>query len=261
MSDAWQAAARPGRRIGQHIEAHDRIASTNDRARALLDLPDTDGSVVVADEQTAGRGRRGRTWLTPPGSGLALSVALRPRIAAGDAWQLGLAVALAASDACSRISPVGLKWPNDLVAPDGRKVGGILVETVVSGERLEGAVVGVGINVRWPRAEMPAELAARATSLVDLAGRPVDRVALARDLLEHLEDEVAAIEAGSSPIERYRARCTTLGALVVVATADGELRGRAAALDATGSLVIEDAGATTTVTSGEVLAVRRALPA
>lgn len=235
---------------------HERIASTNDRARALLELPDTDGTVVLADEQTAGRGRRGRTWLTPPGSGVAMSVALRPHVPAGDAWQLGLAVALAASDACSSVAPVALKWPNDLVAEDGSKVGGILVETVVSGDRLDGAVVGVGINVGWARSEMPSEIADRATSLADLAGRPVDRVVLVRGFLERLEDEVAAVEAGTSPIERYRERCTTLGALVVVATPDGELRGRAAALDATGSLVVTEGETRSIVTSGEVLSVR-----
>lgn len=261
MSEAWQDAARPGSRIGHRIEAHDRIASTNDRARALLERPDADGIVVLADEQTAGRGRRGRTWLTPPGSGVALSVALRPRVPAADAWQLGLAVALAASDACSGVAPVALKWPNDLVSEDGRKVGGILVETVISGNRLDAAVVGVGINVGWARSEMPSEIADRATSLTDLAGRPVDRVALVRGLLERLEDEVAAVEAGTSPIERYRQRCTTLGAFIVVATPDGELRGRATALDATGSLVVTHGETRSTVTSGEVLAVRPAVPA
>src|SRR5687768_4088423 len=102
MTDgAWEAASRPMRRIGHTIEAHASIGSTNDRARDLLALPDGDGHVVVAEEQTAGRGRRGREWVSPPGLNLLVSVALRPDLAAQDAWQLGLAAALAAADACS----------------------------------------------------------------------------------------------------------------------------------------------------------------
>jgi len=251
---AWEAASRPMRRIGHTIETHASIGSTNDRARELLALPDGDGRVVVAEEQTAGRGRRGREWLSPPGRNLLVSVALRPRLAAQDAWQLGLATALAAADACVAVAPIALKWPNDLVsATDDRKAGGLLIETMAEGDRLSGAVVGIGINVNWRLDAMPQALRGTATSLADLAGAPVDRVALLGRLLAALEAELDAIEAGRSPLERYRARCSTLGRTVTVATADGSVTGRAVDLDASGALVVEAEDGRHVVSSGEVV--------
>lgn len=253
---AWDAASRPMRRIGHAIEAHASITSTNDRARALLDLSDGDGRVVVADEQTEGRGRRGREWLSPPGLNLLVSVAIHPRLAAQDAWQLGLAVALAAADACAEVAPVALKWPNDLVsAADGRKAGGLLIETMAEGDRLSGAVVGIGINVNWRLDAMPDALRRTATSLADLAGAPVDRVALLGRLLGALEEELDAIEAGRSPLERYRERCSTLGRTVTVATADGSVTGRAVDLDPAGALIVEVADGRHVISSGEVVRI------
>jgi BirA family biotin operon repressor/biotin-[acetyl-CoA-carboxylase] ligase len=248
------------RRIGRVVERHDRVGSTNDRARELLLGGDGDGSVVVADEQTAGRGRLGRTWLSPPGGNLYMSVALEPALAASDAWRLGVATALSVADACEAVAPVALKWPNDVVAAgDGRKIGGLLVETIVEGERLRGAVLGIGINVNWRRAEMPAELGSTATSLADLAAGPVDRDALMERVLERLEAEIASAEAGASALERYRVRCTTLGTFVEVETADGLVSGRATDVDPGGALIVEDAdGRRHVVTGGEVSRVRPA---
>jgi BirA family biotin operon repressor/biotin-[acetyl-CoA-carboxylase] ligase len=251
------------RRIGHRVERHASIGSTNDRARELLAETDGDGSVVVADEQTAGRGRRGRSWESPAARNLYISVALVPDLAAADAWRLGLATALAVADSCETVAPVALKWPNDVVsAADGRKLGGLLIETMAEADRLRGAVLGIGINVNWLRAEMPPELHASATSLADLAGQPVDRDALLTVLLDALEAEIAAIEAGDSPLARYRARCSTLGSTVAVETADGPGTGRAVDLDETGALVVEDGdGRRHTVTGGEVTRVRPAVPA
>lgn len=257
----WQAAVRSGRRIGHGIEAHAAIGSTNDRARELLGRADGDGCVVVAEEQTAGRGRRGRTWFSPPGVNLIISVALRPRLDARDAWRLGLAASLAAAAACRRFARVQLKWPNDLVDDGGRKLGGMLIETTAAGEQLTGAVIGVGINVNWQRHEMPAEIAPHATSLAELSGTPVDRVELLGALLDGLEAEVAAIEAGVSPLDRYRSECVTLGSRVTVATADGRITGRAVDLDATGSLVIDADDGRHALASGEVVRLEREVSA
>lgn len=255
MTEAWQDATRPMRRVGHAIEAHARIGSTNDRAWSLLDEPDGDGRVVVAEEQAAGRGRRGRTWLSPPGVNLLVSVALRPRLAAGEAWQLGLAAALAALEACRTVATVRLKWPNDVVTVDGRKLGGVLAETTLSGDRLTAAVVGTGINVNWSPASMPAEIAARATSLAALAGRPLDRVALLGTLLDALETELLALESGESPLARYRLACATVGATVTVATPGRSVHGRAVALDETGALVVDADDGRHVLASGEVLRV------
>lgn len=257
----WQAAIRAGRRIGHAIEAHRSIGSTNDRARELLERADGDGSVVVADEQTAGRGRRGRAWLSPPGVNLMASVALRPRLEARDAWRLGLGASLAAAAACRRFAPVALKWPNDVVDGDGRKLAGMLIETIATGERLTGVVIGIGVNVNWLRDRMPAEIAPGATSLADLAGERVDRVELLGALLDALEAEVAALEAGASPLDRYRSECVTLGSRVTVATPDGSVSGRAADLDETGSLLVDAGDGRHAIASGEVVRVEPGVPA
>lgn len=257
-AERWADAANPHRRIGRTIEYVPAIASTNDRARELLDESRGDGSVVLADEQTAGRGRRGRSWLSPPGRNLYVSVALVPALAASDAWRLGLATALAVADACESVAPVALKWPNDIVAAkDARKLGGLLIETMAEGDRLRGAVLGVGINVNWRRTEMPEQLRDRATSLADLVGAAVDREALLVRLLDALDTEVTTVEAGASPLERYRAGCSTLGSIVEVETADGLVAGRAVDLDPTGALVVEGGdGRRQVVSGGEVTRVR-----
>lgn len=256
LETPFPAAARPGRVIGHSVELHDTIGSTSDRARALLTVPDGAGTAVVAELQTDGRGRRGRTWTSPPGRNLTVSVAVRPALTASDSWRLGLSVALAARDACRTVAPVDLKWPNDLVAERGRKVGGVLIETMIDGDRVDAAIIGIGINVNWASADMPAEIAGSATSLAELAGAPVDRGALLAELLERLDAELAAIEAGHSPLDRYRAACRTLGSEVTVEAGSRTIQGVAVGLDDTGGLVIETSSGREAVTSGEVVRVR-----
>lgn len=260
MTD-WQRADRPRRRVGRGIEAHDTIGSTNDRARALLDEAGGEGRAIVAEQQTAGRGRRGRTWVSPPGRNLMVSVAIRPRIAAVDAWQLGAAAALAARDACGAFAPVALKWPNDIVALDGAKVGGLLLETTIDAGRVGQAVIGIGLNVNWARADMPVEIREDATSLCELAGVAIDRVELLNALLDALDTELIALEAGSSPLARYRDACVTLGTEVVVETARGRVEGRATGIDDAGALVVETRAGWIALTSGEILRLRTGAPA
>lgn len=257
LTTTWQDAARSRGRLGAEIEMHDSIGSTSDRVRELLDAGAPDGIVVVAEVQTAGRGRMGRTWSSPPGRNLTASVGVRPRIAVADAWQLGLAAALAARTACRTAAPVELKWPNDLVAPDGRKLGGLLCEVASEGDHIRHAVLGFGINVNWAHDEMPSELAGSATSLAELVGASLDRVELLSRLLAALEVELDAVEAGRSPLDRYRVACATLGREVTVETPDGPIAGRAVALDPGGALVVEGGdGVTHTIASGEVVRVR-----
>lgn len=259
----WSAAVRARARIGHTLEVHDSIGSTNDRARELLLEVGGDGGVVLAEVQTAGRGRRGRSWLSPSGLNLTLSVALRPALASADAWQLGLATALATLEACRGAAPasgLGLKWPNDVVAADERKVAGLLLGTVMSGEQLTGAVLGMGINVNWRPSDMPAEIARQATSLSSLAGAEVDRVALLDRLLDSLDEELVGVEAGRSPLARYRAACVTLGRDVTVDTASGVVQGIAVDLDANGSLVIETDTGRVALSAGDVATVRGGQP-
>jgi len=254
----WQRADRPRRRIGRGVEAHATIGSTNDRARELLDEPHAEGRAIVAEEQTAGRGRRGRTWLSPTGRNLMLSVAVRPRIAAGDVWQLGAAAALGVRAGCAAFAALALKWPNDLVSLDGAKVAGLLIETTIEGDRISAAIIGVGINVNWPRLEMPSGIAVGATSLGEIAGVAIDRADLLADVLDGLDAELVAIEAGLSPLPRYREACVTLGTTVGVETATGRIEGVAVEVDDVGALVIETTAGRVSLTSGEVVRLRAA---
>ena len=259
--DDWRRAESPRARVGRRIEVHPSIGSTNDRARETLDEPDGAGRAVVAEEQTGGRGRRGRRWLSAPGRNLAVSVAVRPRLAASDAWQLAAGAALAARAACAAHSAVALKWPNDLLADDGAKLGGLLVETTIDGDRIGTAVIGLGINVNWRRDEMPAEIARAATSLASLAGADIDRPGLLASYLDELDVELVAIEAGRSPLGRYRAACATLGTEVGIETPGGRVEGRAIEIDEGGALVVETSAGPVALSTGDVVRLRTGAPA
>ncbi|HEY7527434.1 MAG TPA: biotin--[acetyl-CoA-carboxylase] ligase [Candidatus Limnocylindria bacterium] len=257
----WTAAADPARRVGRLVEFHPQLPSTNDRARAVLagSSADGDGLAVVADLQTAGRGRRGRIWESPAGANLMVSVALRPQLPASRAGLLGIAAALAVRDASASMVPedvLRVKWPNDVVTTDGRKLAGLLVETAIRGEDLAEAIIGMGINVNWPAADLPAELQGRATSLRDLAGAELDRVELLRRLLDALAAEVEALERGASPLERLAGVSALDGRRIVVDTGDGELEGTAAGVTAEGQLVLASVAGMATLAVGEVVAVR-----
>ncbi len=255
----WAAAARPERRVGRTIEFHPEIGSTNDRARQAVDEPNGDGRAVVADRQLAGRGRMGRTWLSPAGVNLLVSVGLRLYLPADRAWWLGAAAALALRDAAlaatDSASPLAVRWPNDLVTADGLKVAGLLIETQVTGDHLTAGVVGMGLNVNWRRSSMPSDIAPTATSLADLAGAPIDRVALLDGLLDALSREVALVEEGTSPRARFQAASWLTGRSVEVETPAGRLTGVAGPIADNGGLVLDGPTIQTTVNVGEVIRV------
>jgi len=259
----WSRAADPARRIGRSVEFHPEIGSTNDRARATLAEPDGEGLAVVADAQTAGRGRRGRGWLSPPGVNLMVSVALRPRVQPELSSLLGLAAALAVRDACAAVAPsagLAIRWPNDLVDRDGLKVAGILIETVLANGRLVEAVIGIGINANWSPDEMPAEIAERATSLMSLTGGPIDRPALLGRLLTALDGEIQALERGQGPIRRARAASWLEGRDVEIDLGGHTVAGHVAGLVDDGSLLVDTAEGRIALAIGEVVRVMDPAP-
>ena len=254
----WSRAADSARRIGHAVEFHAEIASTNDRARAALNEPGGEGLAVVADLQTAGRGRRGRSWISPTGANLLVSVALRPAIAPRLSGVLGVAAALAVRDACASLAPgagLAIRWPNDVVDRDGRKVAGLLVETALESGEMAEAVIGIGINVNWLPAEMPPEIRDGATSLLVLVGGPVDRVDLLGRLLGALDDEVQALERGETPLERLRASSWLDGRAVEVDTGAETITGRAAGIADDGSLLLDADVGRLALSVGEVARV------
>jgi BirA family transcriptional regulator, biotin operon repressor / biotin---[acetyl-CoA-carboxylase] ligase len=258
----------PGTRFSD-IRRLESVDSTNryllDEARAGAD----DGVVAVADHQSAGRGRLGRRWEAPAGSNLLMSVLLRPDLPPDHRYLAAAVVALAATDAVDDVLglELGIKWPNDLLAPDGRKVAGVLAEadvaTAAGGSDGGGSaiVVGIGINVNWPQADtdLPPDLVGLATSLRQQRGRRVDRTEVLDALLEALEPRVGDLATAAGrmrQVDGLRARCTTIGTRVRVELADSRFEGTACAVTPEGHLVVETGGARRTVVAGDVVHVR-----
>ena len=228
-------------------------ASTNDAAATL-----PEGSVVVADQQTAGRGRRGRTWFSPPGSGLYVSVVLAPSratdpVRATALLTLAAGVGIAEGIDASTGLAVALKWPNDLyVGP--RKLGGILAEAVTSGGPIDRVVVGFGVNVG--DASFPPELGDRATAIESELGRAVDRDRVLEHALEALARRYADLLAGrfGDILDAWRRRApNAAGARVTWTSADGPVDGVTAGVDEHGALLLQVGSATTRIVAGEVV--------
>jgi len=222
--------------------------STNNVAKGLAAQGAPEGTVVVADEQTAGRGRMGRRWLAPPATCLLCSILFRPDLPPTQAQRLTMLCSLAAADAVEEIAElqVWLKWPNDLVvkaqspkpkAQNWRKLAGVLTETGMMGERLEFAVVGIGVNVNVPPETLPT-LAPNATSILAEVGRPVERVTLLATFLSRVERRYEALRAGDSPHQDWAARLATLGQPVQATTSEGVLTGVAESVDEDGALLL-----------------------
>lgn len=244
------------------VEVVESAPSTNalvsERARA----GETEGLVVVAEHQTAGRGRLDREWVTPPRAAVTMSLLLRPRAAPGRWPLLGLLTGLAVVDAVAAVGgpPVSLKWPNDVLAHDGLKLAGLLLERVDGGPGAA-AVVGVGLNVSTTRAELPV---ATAGSLVTAGMVDPDRTALTHALVSALAGHYRDWETADDParadaglLARYAERCDTLGRRVEVHLPSGQvLTGEATGLGAGGALVVDDASGPHQVQTGDVVHVR-----
>jgi BirA family biotin operon repressor/biotin-[acetyl-CoA-carboxylase] ligase len=229
----------------------DSTASTN--ADLLADEQAPDRSVLVAEVQTAGRGRLERTWSSPAGSGLTFSVLLRPNAPVHTWSWLPLLAGVALHDAVRPFADVALKWPNDLVAADGGKLAGILAQTAG-----DAVVVGIGVNVGMTRAELPVPTA---TSLA-LAGSAPDRTELLALILDALATRYAQFVAAGGAADTsglgaaYRAACATLGRDVVVETPSGRIAGRAIDIDASGQLVVRSGSEVRSLAVGDVTQVR-----
>lgn len=237
----------------------DEVDSTN---RYLLDEARrgaSEGAVVVADHQTAGRGRLGRTWEAPPGASLLVSVLLRPDVDPGRSHLVTMAAGVSMVEAVwqsAGFTP-SLKWPNDLVVGD-RKLAGMLSEADMRKGRFDALVVGIGVNVNWD--EFPPELADTAVACNQVAGRPVGRAALLGTFLERFEDRYATLlrPGGDEAVTgEYRHRCSTLGRRVRVdLTGDESIEGTAVGVDDAGRLMVDTLDGGVTVAVGDVVHLR-----
>jgi len=224
--------------IGQSIVYCSSIGSTNQALKELAAQGAPEGTLVVADEQTAGRGRLGRKWLAPPGTSLLLSLLFRPDLAPNQAPRLTMICSLAMADAIEGLTglPVGLKWPNDILIR-GKKAGGILTESGTTGEHLDYVVVGMGLNVNLDISDLP-ELRDMATSLSQELGQEVSRLELLWKILEGIEARYKSLRRGELLHEEWVARLINLGCEVQVATPQGVLAGWAEGVGTDGALVL-----------------------
>lgn len=223
----------------------DAADSTNRLARQWAREGAPHGAVVVAREQTAGRGRRGRDWASAPDKGLWLSIVLHRGRLACPAQLIPFAAALAVADACREVGGVDaqIKWPNDVLA-GGKKIAGILAE--VEGEAI---IAGIGINANHESADFPEDLRARAGSIHTQGGRMVELRALEHALLQGLR----AYTEAENLLEEYTRRCITLGAGVTVVEPTRSYAGVALSLDGDGALLVrDDAGEVHRVLAGDV---------
>jgi BirA family biotin operon repressor/biotin-[acetyl-CoA-carboxylase] ligase len=255
------ALAARGIRWPGPIEHLPVVASTNDRLKEEARAGAPEFAVVLADVQTAGRGRSGHTWISPLGN-LFLSVLLRPRLGPADVVVLPLAAGVALADALEEqgVSP-RLKWPNDVVVGE-RKLAGVLVEGMSGPAGVEAAVVGIGVNVGLDPTALPAELAAGITSLDAATGRATPVAEVAAEVLPRLRswyDRLA--REGPAPIlAAWRARAVPWWGRPVEARSGGSvLRGTARDVDERGALLIDlEDGTRVAVVSGEVSELRLA---
>lgn len=240
--------------VGQEVHVWPEIGSTNDEARRLARAGAPEGTLVIAEHQTAGRGRLQRRWEAPPGSSLLLSLIFRPNLAPAQAQRLTMVCGLAIVEAIQAATGLeaGLKWPNDVVAGSG-KLGGILAEVELQGQALAHAVVGVGLNVNVSPAELPQDLLLPATSLSQLVGQPVPRLPLLQTLLRAVERRTLALATGHSPYQEWAERLVTVGRDVTVSGAGPAFRGTAEGVNPDGALLVRrEDGRLETVLAGDV---------
>ena len=248
-----------GRRIGNVFHYREAVDSTNRVAVKLAREGAPEGTVVLADCQTAGRGRLQRAWQSPPGCNLYLSVILRPAVAAPEASWITLLAGVAVAEAIASITPagVGIKWPND-VRIRGRKVCGILTETATAGGS-RAAILGIGLNVNIRREDFDPGHRDTATSLREETGGEHSREEIAFLLCERLERwYVTFLHAGFAPVrEAWLARSDMAGKRVRVLFRDEAQEGVVEGIDRDGALLIADGqGNVRRITAGDATIIR-----
>lgn len=243
--------------VGRDIRVFQQTNSTNDVVDKLARDGVREGVVVFAESQSAGRGRLGRKWLSPPRKGLWFSVLLRPDLTPQETTQLTVASATAlrrAIQAGTGLVPE-IKWPNDILI-GGKKVAGILTELHAELDQVKYVILGIGLNVNLNPGDFPADLRRSATSLKIQLNYAVPRPELAAHCLHELDRDYARISSNNfAPVaDEWEAHCTTLGHLVAIRTAHGQMRGRAEALGEDGALLLRtEHGRLERIAAGDVI--------
>lgn len=228
-------------KLGHQLRIIARTESTQNDAAVWALEGAADGAVIIAEEQTGGRGRQGKSFHSPAGKGIWMSLILRPQIPLQFTPQLTLLSAVALCRAMKRMSEVdlGIKWPNDILYED-KKVCGILTESSAEDERLVHVVAGVGISVNLEEHDYPEELRSKVTSLKIASGKEIDRASLVAECLFELEQLYKLyVEQGFAPIRTlWEAQSVTIGRSLSVTTPNGIVSGVAQGLDDSGALIV-----------------------
>jgi len=232
------------------------LDSTNRHAMMLAAESAGDGTVVIADTQTGGRGRFGRAWASPPGVNLYMSLILHSDMAPRFAGIFSLLGAVAVVNAVRRVSGVDavIKWPNDVLI-GGQKLAGVLVESNISNSRINHLVLGIGLNLNIIVSDMPAEIRETATSLLEICGRVTDRAGMAAALIDEIDSMIDLSErAGTAAVlDEWRRHSITMDREIAVSDRCGSFSAHAVDVDDTGGLILRlSDGTFRTATSGEV---------
>lgn len=240
---------------GRNIHYLEETDSTNNDAKRYMEMGDVHGTLIVANGQSAGRGRRGHLWESPKGSAVYMSIGMKPDLAPQKASMLTLVMAVSAAEAIEEQSGLQawIKWPNDIVV-NKRKVCGILTEMILEAEYIRSVVIGVGINVN--QKEIPAGLAETATSLYVETGEQLSRAAMVESVMRHFEQNYECFHQTldlSGLLERYHTRLANKDNRVRVLDPKGDYEGIARGIRNTGELIVElQDGTIRDVYAGEV---------
>jgi len=245
----------PGR-IGWRIHYFDEIDSTQEAARELAAAGAYQGIAVIAERQSAGRGRMGRTWHSPAGVNLYTTIILRPPIPLADVPRLSLVAGLAVAEALEREAPgiVALKWPND-VWLRGRKAGGIIAEAVTDAhQNLDCVLLGIGININLAADDIPPELRDKATSMRIATGHPCDRIAIADSLFNLLDSRyMETLTRGfESIVPAWEHFSALTGKRIAIVDGGRRRSGVVKGIDATGALLLDIRERVDRIVAGEV---------
>ena len=247
------------RRLGGQIYAYRSVKSTNDVAAQLAREGEPEGTLVVADAQSRGKGRLGRQWHSVPGHGIYMSLILRPKIEPTRAPGLSIVAALALAETLETYEPgpVQIKWPNDVLIA-GRKTAGVLAELTTDNGGVDFVIVGVGINVNHRAGDFPEEIRDWATSLRRATGRKQSRVELIQRFLVSLEKEYDRyLKSGLKPSQKkLRMLSSLIGKRVTLAEGRRRIEADVIDIDTDGRLVINSGGVETAIQSGEVTIVK-----
>ena len=249
-------AGRARGTIGWCVHYFDELDTTQRTAAELAAQGALHGEVVVAERQSAGRGRMGRRWHSPPGVNFYGTFILRPEMPVADAALLGLVAGVAVAETMELVAPriVALKWPNDIWL-NGRKAGGMIAEAVTDAHhRLTCVLLGIGLNLNLAPEDIPPELRDRATSVMAATGRPCDRIELAAELFSRLESRyIETMRSGFSAVRPVWERYSALtGRQVTVIDGSSRIAGTVRGIDSDGALVLESDGRMLRILAGDV---------